>query len=76
MTDCEHVLNYEETFCTICLQPAWLIASNNGIDRIEELEKANDNNTAILRDQIKINRKVLRKLVKIFQPALLSELDE
>jgi len=37
MTDCNHILNYEETHCTICLTPAWQIADESGIDKLNKL---------------------------------------
>jgi len=47
---CNHVFNYEETYCTICLKPTWQIAHDSGMDKISELEKWNqqalDNNEA------------------------------
>jgi len=37
--DCKHVLNYEETHCCLCMMPSWVIADENGINKLAKLEE-------------------------------------
>lgn len=60
MTECNHVFNYEETHCTICMKPIWQIAHDTGMNELNALKEKVDtlihvdfsalNNAAKLKD--------------------------